>query len=111
VNKVPGFGAPQGAIFFFVSLQKKSKQFRVIFQPVGFDHLTENGPVSFPGRWGDIKPIPHPAQKGLIHQALEIRVGGKNELLLERDLDLLARLQGQVIRAPFQGDDPVERIF
>ena len=106
MDQVPGFGAPQGTIFFFIPLQKKLEQLRVVFQPVGLDHLAENDSISLPGRRGDIKPISHPAQKGVIHQPFKVQVSGKNEQLLERDLDLLAGVQGQVIGLPLQRDDP-----
>jgi len=47
VDQVPGFGAAQGAVFFFVPLQKKFEQFRVIFQAVGFDHFAESEAIMF----------------------------------------------------------------
>ncbi len=54
---------------------------------MGFDHLLENVAVTFLGRRGYIKAVPHPAQKGFIHQLIDIQIGGEYEQLLERDLN------------------------
>src|SRR4051794_20948666 len=57
-------------------------------------------------RIGDFNLMPDAPEKRVVHEVLRVKVGREDDQHIERYLQLLARLKGQVVDLALKGDDP-----
>ena len=72
----------------------------------------ENPGILFRAGRSEIKPIAHAAQKGGVGNQIRAQVGGDDEHVTQRHLDLLTRVQREIVNPVFHGrDKTVEQLL
>ena len=105
-------GGAQFAVAFDVPLlQQVSQSLVVVGNFLVRRDALENLAVLVEGRVADLDLVAQAAQEGFVHQVLRRQVGGENHQHVEGDFELASRVQGHVIHAVFERDDPaVEQV-
>ena len=80
-----------------VTIQQSRDQLGSDRRPPALGILLENLGILFRGRRPQKNAIPHPAQKGRVSDHLRAQVGGDDQHVAQRQLNLLTRAQGEII--------------
>src|SRR5207245_2118750 len=97
IDEITRVTGSHSALLVLVASQEPVDESGIVSEATSLHVLPEDTPISLGAGRLDRETVAEPAEEGLLGEIGGVQVAGEDQQLLERDLDLLASVQRQVV--------------